>query len=105
MNRLLGVVQPDHLFMGQKDYQQCMVVKELCRQENLKLEFHTVPTIREEDGLALSSRNRRLATSDRKAAPAIFKSMKMIKEELQPGETESLRTKAVHFLQEAGFRV
>ena len=105
MNRLLLAVQPNHLFMGQKDYQQCMVVKELCRQENLHLEFHTIPTVREEDGLALSSRNRRLSTTDRMAAPAIFKCMNMIKDELKPGDTEPLQRKAMQLLQEAGFRV
>ncbi|HSB91735.1 MAG TPA: pantoate--beta-alanine ligase, partial [Flavitalea sp.] len=105
MNRLLLAVQPDHLFMGQKDYQQCMVVKELCRQEHLRLEFHAIATVREEDGLALSSRNRRLSPDERKAAPAIFQCMAMIKEGLRPGETEPLRMKAEQFLKEAGFRV
>jgi pantoate--beta-alanine ligase len=105
MNRLLDVVKPNHLFMGQKDYQQCMVVKELCRQEKLNLEFHTIPTVREEDGLALSSRNRRLAPADRKAAPSIFKCMNMVLQELRPGYTKPLQAKAVRFLEDVGFRV
>jgi pantoate--beta-alanine ligase len=105
MNRLLEAVQPNDLFMGQKDYQQCMVVKELCRQQNLQLRFHTIPTVREQDGLAMSSRNRRLTETDRKKAPSIFKSMNMIREELKPGDTEDARKKAVNFLEISGFRV
>jgi len=105
MNRLLEFVQPNHLFMGLKDYQQCMVVQELVRQENLHLEFHAVPTVREADGLAMSSRNRRLTESQRNAAPAIYKSMNLVKDELRPGNTEAVQNKAVKLLEEAGFRV
>ncbi|HEX3767236.1 MAG TPA: pantoate--beta-alanine ligase, partial [Puia sp.] len=60
MSRLLKVVQPDHLFMGQKDYQQCLVVQRLIEIMHLPVQFHSVPTVREADGLAQSSRNRRL---------------------------------------------
>src|SRR5450432_1965348 len=60
MSRLLDLVKPDYLFMGQKDYQQCLVVKRLIRLLGIPVEFYAVPTIREVGGLALSSRNRRL---------------------------------------------
>ena len=71
MSRLLNRVEPDHLFMGQKDFQQCLVVQRLINILNLRLEFHIVPTVREKDGLAQSSRNLRLTADQRKNAIAI----------------------------------
>lgn len=105
MNRLLQAVQPNHLFMGQKDYQQCMVVKELIKQENLHITFHTIPTIRETDGLAMSSRNRRLSETDRQVAPAIYQAMQLVQNEIRPGNTEALRKRAEAFLSGQGLRV
>lgn len=105
MNRLLSIVQPDHLFMGQKDYQQCMVVKELIRQEHLKLEFHTIPTLRETDGLAMSSRNRRLDAAQREKAPAIYQALQSIQMHLAPGPLGELKQKAIRELESKGFRV
>lgn len=71
---LLNIVQPDALYMGSKDYQQCAVVKDLCRQMGLadKIEFVACPTQREADGLAMSSRNRRLSESQRAIAGIIY---------------------------------
>ncbi len=87
MSRLLDIVEPDFLFMGQKDYQQCLVVKRLIRLLEIPLEFHTVPTIRETDGLALSSRNRRLTDEQRKIAPNIYQALKNIRKTIVPGDT------------------
>jgi pantoate--beta-alanine ligase len=105
MNRLLQMVQPNDLFMGQKDYQQCMVVQELARQEKFHLQFHAIPTVREQDGLAMSSRNLRLSASERQVAPALFRCMNKIKENLRPGNTAPLLNAAEKSLEEAGFRV
>lgn len=71
---LLNIVQPDALYMGSKDYQQCAVVKDLCRQMGLadKIEFVACPTQREADGLAMSSRNRRLNEPQRAIAGIIY---------------------------------
>ena len=71
---LLNIVQPDALYMGSKDYQQCAVVKALCQQMGLadKIEFVTCPTQREADGLAMSSRNRRLNEPQRALAAIIY---------------------------------
>jgi pantoate--beta-alanine ligase len=84
MRLLLAIVTPDYLFMGQKDYQQCLVVQRLISLLEIPVEFNTVPTIREADGLALSSRNRRLTEEQRKNASAIFKALKYIRESLVP---------------------
>ena len=59
-HRLLEIIEPDHLFMGQKDYQQCMVIKKLLEIIQSPIKLHTCPTMREPDGLAMSSRNMRL---------------------------------------------
>jgi pantoate--beta-alanine ligase len=71
---LLKIVKPDMLFMGSKDFQQCLVVKDLCRQLGMadKIKFITCPTQREADGLAMSSRNRRLNESQRSVAGLLY---------------------------------
>jgi pantoate--beta-alanine ligase len=103
MSRLLKLVNPDDLFMGQKDYQQCLVVKRLIRLLQLPLQFHTVATVREADGLAQSSRNRRLTADQRKNAVAISQALNDIRENLVSGDPvvvlESAREKldAAHF--------
>ncbi|WP_243630270.1 pantoate--beta-alanine ligase [Taibaiella soli] len=67
VSRLLNIVQPNKLFMGQKDYQQCMIVRDLLRQMGKAdtIELVICPTRREADGLAMSSRNRRLSEPQR----------------------------------------
>jgi pantoate--beta-alanine ligase len=79
MDRLLTIIRPGHLYMGSKDYQQCMVIKKLIGLLHLAIEFHMVQTIREPDGLALSSRNLRLNADERKTAVSIFKQFDFIK--------------------------
>ena len=65
MRRLLEMVRPDDLFMGSKDYQQCMVVQRLLTLMQLPATLHRCPIVREADGLAMSSRNRRLDPGQR----------------------------------------
>lgn len=79
MARLLTIVQPHYLFMGQKDYQQCMVVKKLISLINVETELITCPTVREKDGLAMSSRNLRLSVEQRITAAEIFRTLQYIK--------------------------
>jgi pantoate--beta-alanine ligase len=104
MNRLLNLVKPDYLFMGQKDYQQCLVVERLIRILGTPVEFHTVPTKRETGGLALSSRNRRLSPGQRSNALAIFQALSNIKETLVPGNTGPSVDKAAKTLEAAYFK-
>lgn len=85
MNRLMAIVNPDHLYLGQKDYQQCMVITKLLDIIQSKAGIIIVPTLREPDGLAMSSRNRRLDETEREKAPAIFKALSFIKKNIQPG--------------------
>lgn len=105
MKRLLLAVKPHELFMGQKDYQQCMVVKELIRLENLSVNLHTVPTIREKSGLAMSSRNLRLNPQDRDTAAAIYSEMKKMNDDLVPGDLKTLTTRAQQNLESMVFTI
>jgi len=107
MDRLLSIVQPNHLFMGQKDYQQCMVVKELIRMNGWEqqIHFHTCPTLRENDGLAMSSRNMRLTEGERAKAVSIYKELQQMKQNLEPGPVLSLKKAATNHLTELGFQV
>jgi pantoate--beta-alanine ligase len=104
MQRLLNIVQPDELFMGQKDYQQCMVVDKLIGLLQLPVKLVRCPTLREPDGLAMSSRNLRLSTSNREKAPAIFETLAWIKENLVTGDTSSVVHKASKILVQKGFK-
>jgi pantoate--beta-alanine ligase len=75
VTKLFNVVRPDRAYFGQKDGQQSVVVRRLVRDLALGLEIVVVPTVREADGLALSSRNVYLTPEQRKAAPVIYRSL------------------------------
>ncbi|MGZ3940437.1 MAG: pantoate--beta-alanine ligase, partial [Flavisolibacter sp.] len=91
----------------QKDYQQCMVIRKLLevtgRSKDIKLEI--VSTVREADGLAMSSRNLRLNKQQRQLANSIFKELNVIKENLYQYSLEELKEKANKHLAEDGFKV
>jgi pantoate--beta-alanine ligase len=106
MRRLLDVVRPDDLFMGQKDYQQCMVVERLLELRGMPTRLHRCPILREPDGLAMSSRNIRLTPEQRQKATAIYKALQSIREGWVGAEPVSaLITAATRSLETAGFRV
>jgi pantoate--beta-alanine ligase len=75
VSRLFDIVKPDIAFFGQKDFQQLAVIKELVRQTGNKVKIKGIPIVRENDGLAMSSRNRLLDPEIRKNAPLIFKTI------------------------------
>lgn len=86
VERLLRLTAPDRLYLGQKDYQQCMVLKRLIELKQLPVTLHIVPTSREADGLAMSSRNRRLNEPQRTLAGLLYQCLVSIqvKKSLQP---------------------
>jgi pantoate--beta-alanine ligase len=107
MDRLLSIVKPDHLFMGLKDYQQCMVVKRLLdlKKWNKSIVFHACPTLREKDGLAMSSRNMRLTAEQRSVAPIIYQTLNYIKQYIQPGHLQELKQNACEMLVQKGLNI
>ena len=107
MHRLLEIVLPNHLYLGQKDYQQCMVIKKLIELIGLndRIKVNICPTLREDDGLAMSSRNTRLLPDDRKKATTISAALGYIKENLKAGDTKKIRDEAKEMLMVKGFRI
>lgn len=107
VHRLLQMVYPHRLYLGQKDYQQCMVIQRLLELTEMDQEItiQISPTRREKDGLAMSSRNMRLDASARQMAPAIYQSLLFIKENLQPGKLSPLKEQAIATLTAKGFKV
>lgn len=75
VKKLLDAVQPTRLYMGQKDFQQFTLIQYMIDTMDLPVELCVVPIIREEDGLAMSSRNRRLSEENRKRSPLIYKTL------------------------------
>jgi len=98
--KLFNIVQPDRAYFGQKDGQQTLVVRQLVRDLNLELDVVIVPTVREPDGLALSSRNAYLTPEQRRAAPVIYQSLCRAKDRWHQGDrdAETLRQTAREFL-------
>ena len=74
--RLLNLVRPDHAYFGEKDYQQLLLVRDMAAAFFLPVEIKACPTVREPDGLALSSRNRRLDAAQRALAPALYAALR-----------------------------
>jgi pantoate--beta-alanine ligase len=107
VHRLLEIVKPDNLYIGQKDYQQCMVIKRLIELIGMNelIHLNISPTLRENNGLAMSSRNMRLGEDQRIKAAAIFQTLHFIKEQLQKGDLTSLKKKAISKLGEKEFKV
>lgn len=91
---LINLVQPDRLFLGYKDYQQTLVIKQLVQSFHLAVDVTVCPTIREADGLAMSSRNRYLTRPQRQAAPLIYQALRAGTARLRAGERSAgaLRT-------------
>jgi pantoate--beta-alanine ligase len=104
MERLLAIVHPDHLYLGQKDYQQCMVIARLVALLQLDLRLSFMPTLREPDGLAMSSRNLRLGAEERRRAVFISETLSWIKNNFRNMENEALEREANSRLAKQGLQ-
>ena len=103
VHRLLEIVQPSSLFLGRKDYQQCMVIKRLIALSGRKIEVNIIPTLRENSGLALSSRNLRLSVEDRERAGIIYRSLLYMKENITSSDINGLTATATKMILGSGF--
>ncbi|GJE15798.1 pantoate--beta-alanine ligase [Methylobacterium marchantiae] len=104
VTKLVNQVQPDVALFGEKDFQQLQVIRRAVRDLDIPVEIGGVPTLREEDGLALSSRNRYLDAEERKVAPALHRELVRIAEGLRAGGAAStLVAASTDRLIEAGF--
>ena len=107
VHRLLEIISCDNLYLGQKDYQQCMVIKRLIELIGKKDTMNLVvcPTLRETDGLAMSSRNTRLKDEERKKATAIYQALTFLKNNLQKRDLNEQIQKAKQILLDANFKI
>ena len=104
--RLFALVQPDIAIFGQKDYQQQLVIRRMVEDLNLPVSVATAATIREDDGLAMSSRNTYLSDAQRTIAPALYRTLQVAGKEIQNGncDFDELEERVSNILDESGFR-
>ena len=103
--RLFALVQPDVAVFGQKDYQQQLVIRHMTTDLSLPIRIITAPTVREDDGLAMSSRNQYLSEAERAIAPQLYRTLQALGADLQDGKRnfEELEKRASAALEAAGF--
>ncbi len=103
--KLLNIVQPDLLLLGEKDFQQLCVIRQMVTDLNIPVEIQGVPTVREADGLAMSSRNGYLSNTERQLAPLLYQALSNVREAIMAGGTDfdALTQQQAKILQEAGF--
>ncbi len=105
--KLFACVQPRVAVFGKKDYQQLMVIRNMCRQFQLPVEILAHETVRAEDGLALSSRNVYLQPAERTEAPQLFAQLRIMQAKVRAGASDAglLEQEATHYLQARGWMV
>ncbi|MDP8234029.1 MAG: pantoate--beta-alanine ligase [Candidatus Saelkia tenebricola] len=92
--KLFNIVQPDIVYLGKKDYQQAIIIKQMVKNLNMPLRIKIVPIVREKDGLAISSRNRNLTKGNRKQALVIFKSLQTVRGLVKDGVKDTGKIKS-----------
>jgi pantoate--beta-alanine ligase len=93
--KLFELVRPDLAVFGQKDYQQQLVIRHLVEDLHVPVELVIAPTVREADGLALSSRNRYLNPDERQAAPVLFRALERARQAVASGERQAERVRQI----------
>lgn len=100
--KLFSLVQPDVACFGQKDFQQVMVIQRLIDIKGLPIEIHICPTVRSNEGLALSSRNLRLSEAGKKKALALYRALNHIKQYFTERALDMLKKEALEILETEG---
>lgn len=103
--KLFNLVQPDIAIFGEKDYQQLVIIKKMVEDLGFPVEIHSGATVREADGLAMSSRNQYLTETERKNAPLLYRTLLYAKEQINSGaDFATIEADAIQQLTHAGFK-
>jgi len=107
VNLLFQLVQPDKALFGLKDFQQFLVIQRMVADLHIPVEMIGVPTVREIDGLAMSSRNQYLTVEERQRAPLLFQTLQTIQQQLLQGKTDTIAlcAQAIAQLQHHDFKI
>ena len=89
VKRFFEIVEPNFAVFGEKDYQQLQIIKSLVKNLNLSINIQSMPTQREQDGLAMSTRNQYLSDNNREIAPLFYSALRVAKNEIREGKTIS----------------
>ncbi len=106
VTKLLNIVQPDVAVFGEKDYQQLLVIRSLVRDLNIPVDIIGGPIVREDNGLAMSSRNQYLTQAERERARLLYQCLDDMRSAIQDGDSDfaALEQQAISRLSEAGFK-
>ncbi len=91
--KLFNIVRPDRAYFGEKDIQQLAVIRRMVADLNIPVEIAAVPTVREPDGLAISSRNQHLNSAERKAAPVLYRALEEAVKRIRSGERDASKVR------------
>ena len=107
VSKLFNIIQPDIAIFGEKDYQQLLIIRNLVKNIFSSIEIIGLPTVREESGLAMSSRNNYLSKPDRQQAPMLYECIKITIKSIKNGAKDyvGLEKEAKFFLEKAGFKI
>ena len=105
VEELFRQVQPHNAYFGEKDYQQLAIIKKMVEKTKLPVKIHGVPTLREEDGLAMSSRNVRLTETQRKEATIIYETLVKAKEWFKVLSLEEIKQKVTDIFRNSNFEL
>jgi pantoate--beta-alanine ligase len=105
VEELFRQVQPHNAYFGEKDYQQLAIIKKMVEKSKLPVKIHGVPTLREEDGLAMSSRNVRLTETQRKEATIIYETLTKVKEWFKVISVEEIKLRVLEIFRNSNFEL
>ncbi len=105
VSKLFNIIQPDKAYFGQKDFQQCLVVKQMIRELSIPITIKIIETEREADGLAISSRNKRLTIKERQIAPFIYQTLKWAVSQLSFLKFSEIKIKVAQTINSAGLKL